>query len=208
MHQIVANVEFMFGYFALFEPQQIGCHQCRCTEHGISKHIDNNVRSKPRTLQRRHQRFVVYLRIHQVDGGEHPCQQRTESEYPGIAPTRINNQACCGKKERIPQTRFAHGAERRTLKREPHAENESKIDEKSRNGKQISGNGTLLPSRPRTTQPQQQGGKCKIYKGIPSHNKRILRKERPNAGYKRARNTFNRNTFFTNALETLLTQTI
>ena len=103
---------------SLFSPERPHEHAQRhkrrgSTQQGIGKHIHNNVGCEPWTLQGRHQRFIVYFGLQHVDHYKHRGQDGAERQYPLIAPTQINHQSGKGQEERIPQARFAHGAQRR-----------------------------------------------------------------------------------------------
>ena len=87
-----------FNSFFL-EPQQVDSHHRSGTQHGIGKHIDNDMRSEPRTLQSGHQRLVVYFGPKNIDADKHQGQDGTETENPFVPPTTVSDDSCQWKKE-------------------------------------------------------------------------------------------------------------
>ena len=77
------------------------------------------MRDEPGALKCRHQSLVVNLRLKEIEKNEYSRKDCREGQYPFILPADISEQTCAGCKERIPQPRFTHCAEWRTLQRYP-----------------------------------------------------------------------------------------
>ena len=60
------------------------------TEYGVGENIDRNMRNKPKTLQRRHQRLVVYLGFEQIDHDEDQRYDGCKEEQPTVMPSAIS----------------------------------------------------------------------------------------------------------------------
>lgn len=75
------------------DPKQVYRHNGRCAQHSISKHIYNDMRCKPRTLQSRHQGFIMYLGFKQVDTDEYKRKNKAETQNPLISPAAISDDA-------------------------------------------------------------------------------------------------------------------
>ena len=94
-------------------------------EQRIREHVHSDMRNEPRTLQRRHQRLVMYLRTDNVKDHEHRGQNGRERQYPSIPPHQIGQQTRKQSEERIPQSGLPHRPHRRTTQRDPKSHNES-----------------------------------------------------------------------------------
>ena len=79
LHEVVADVHLVIVDGGLLEPQQVGRHQRRSTEHSVGEHIDDDVRCEPRALERRHERLVVDLGVDDVDRGEDSSKDGAEA---------------------------------------------------------------------------------------------------------------------------------
>ena len=112
IHKVIGDIHFVGSARRFLDEEQINSHHRGSAQQGIGKHIHNNVGCEPWTLQGRHQRFIVYFGLQHVDHYKHRGQDGAERQYPLIAPTQINHQSGKGQEERIPQARFAHGAQR------------------------------------------------------------------------------------------------
>ena len=128
------------------------------------------MRDEPGALKCRHQSLVVNLRLKEIEKNEYSRKDCREGQYPSILPADISEQTCAGCKERIPQPRFTHGAEWRTLQRYPE-----KNDKARKNYGRCPGcqQGRLSvvkrrSGRSRNRQQYCQGGKINEY--IPSHH--------------------------------------
>ena len=172
--EIVRDLHLLSSRRLLLEEQQIDRHHRRGTQHGIGKHIHDDVRRKPRTLQCRHQRLGVDLGLEEVHTDEHQRQQRRERQDPLILPARIDHQSHQRQEERIPESRLTHRPQGRTLQRDPHRQDKTEEYHEARDGCRVSQYRLMLPRRPGTHNPQQHGCDGKIHKLLPGHTRFLL----------------------------------
>lgn len=170
-HQVVAQIHLFSRNLFLPEPEQIDSHGGRRSQHSICKHIYDHMRSKPGTLQSRHQGFVVYLRPEEIDTDKHQCQYGTEGEYLLVFPPGIRNGPARGRKKRIPQPCLSHGTHRQTFQRDPHTDYEREKKDQSCTCKKISrGRSSLFPDNERTQPPETDSRQGKPDKTVPTHS--------------------------------------
>ncbi len=69
--QVIAQSHLMPFNPLLLEPQQVDSHHRSGTQHGVGKHINNDMRSEPRALQGGHQSLIVYFGLEYIDADKH-----------------------------------------------------------------------------------------------------------------------------------------
>ena len=74
--------------------QQIQRHHRCGSKHGIGHHIHDHMGRKPRTLQRRHQRLRMNLRLEEIHADKYQRQDRRKQQYPFVPPARVDRNAC------------------------------------------------------------------------------------------------------------------
>ena len=124
IHEIVKHVPDILVVAFGLDKKQIESHGKGCTEEGVAEHIDNDMGSKPRALQSRHQRGVVDLWFEEIDTDEDERKDGRKGEYPAILPSTPSNDACYGKEEGVPEACLAHGAQGRTFEANPKTADE------------------------------------------------------------------------------------
>ena len=149
--------------------EQIDSHHGRSAHHGIGKHVDDDMRSEPRTLKGGHERLGMNLRFEQIDADEDQSQDCGKSKNPLVSPPGINDDARERQEEGIPQPRLTHGAERWPFQRNPHPNDEGEENEQSGDGHPVCHAWFVFPRCECTGSPRQDGNDRKIDEIIPTH---------------------------------------
>ena len=128
------------------------------------------MRGKPRTLQGRHKRLIVNFRLQDVDTNKYYRQDGAKAQYPFVSPPDIGNQPGQWQEERIPQTSFSHGSERRTFQRKPQQPDEGSKHHQPGCRQCTSLHMLSLEGSPRADYPEQDRYDCKIDKIVPAYH--------------------------------------
>ena len=171
INEVVRDVKLLVSDVTLFDKEQIDSHHCRRTEYGVGEHIDDNMWRKPRTLKGGHQRLVMYLRFEQIYTDKYQGENGRERQDPLVLPARIDDETRQRQEERIPESRFAHRAQWRSLQLDPHREDEREEKEQVQDSCRVGHTSFTLPRSPCTHGPKQYRCNCEIYKMLPTHTR-------------------------------------
>ena len=129
-------------------PQEEDGHDKGGSEQSVGHHVDDDMRGKPRTLERRHQGLVVDLGPEHIDDDEHGGEDGGEGEDPSVSPAAVDEKPRHGQEEAVPQACLAHRAQRRALERYPQPYDERHEHGQSRYGRPAGQTATAPPRSP------------------------------------------------------------
>ena len=167
INEIVEHVPDILVIAFRWNKKQVECYRESCAKKSVAEHINDDVGCEPRALEGRHQGSVVDLGLEKIDADEDKCEDGREGKNPAVLPSAPCDDSGHREEERIPQARFAHCAQGRTLEAEPHAHDEGEEEGYAEQGE---GDGECLLLAEGVIGakgPQQYGGDGEIGEVLP-----------------------------------------
>ena len=101
------------------------------TQHGISKDINDHMRDKPDTLQRRHQRFIHRIRVCVSEPNKNDSHYRRIAKHPFLPIEQEDCIAYEPHKKGVPYTCLRQGTQGRAFQVLPQENNKASYNHRS-----------------------------------------------------------------------------